>query len=86
VLAIGQLYLRSQYGYQRAVEFAQNQFGLYRLHILESGSGVVSQFSRHRQKGPPIHDQLHGGALFLQARDAGNCLPVTLDRNQRRAS
>ena len=39
--------------------------------------GVVAQLSGHRQKRSAVYDQLRGGSLFLQVRDAGGGLPET---------
>ena len=85
ILALRGLHLRPVNGGQHAVEIARHQFGPDRLHVLQAGSGVVSQFSGERQERLAIHDQLRGGALFPQVRDLTGGLCIALERDQRRA-
>src|ERR1017187_3792583 len=43
-------------GRQNAVEPRADEFGPYRLHVLEAGGGFIPQFARHRQERLAVHD------------------------------
>ena len=74
--ALNRFHLRPRYGHQDAVEMARNEFGPYRLHVLETGCCVVSQFSRQRQERLPIHDY-----AWRSPVSAGAGRPTLTERN-----
>ena len=71
---------------QDSVQFRFLKLGPQGLHVLQAGGAVVAQFSRQRQKGFAVNNQLCRRALFSQMRDIRFGLRVCLAQQQPKTS